>query len=173
VRAREASLVAAQRELASSLRAAFPAGLPSVQTMVDQLEPQYRPWRLGATLFTAFGLLALAVALVGIYSTVSYSVGQRTHEFGIRIALGARIHDVLTQVLREGLGVVGAGVVVGIVLALAGGRLVAAVLYGVEPSDARAILLASVTLLFVAVIAALVPAWRAARVDPNVALRAD
>jgi putative ABC transport system permease protein len=88
-------------------------------------------------------------------------------------ALGARIHDVLIQVVREGLGVVGVGVALGIVLALAGGRLVAALLYGVEPSDAWAMLLASCALLVVAVIAALVPAWRAARVDPNVALRAD
>jgi predicted permease len=173
VRAREASAVAAQRELASALRAAFPAGLPSVQTMVEQLEPQYRPWRLGATLFSAFGLLALAVALVGIYSTLSYSVSQRTHEFGVRVALGARVGDVLKQVVREGLSVVSAGVVAGIVLALAGGRLVAALLYGVEPTDARAMVLASCALLFVAVVAAFMPAWRAARVDPNIALRAD
>jgi predicted permease len=173
VRARESSIPAAQRELASALSAAFPAGLPSIRTLAERLEPEYRPWRLGATLFTAFGLLALVVALVGIYSTVSYSVGQRTHEFGVRIALGARIHNVLNQVVGEGLRVVGVGVAVGIVLALAAGRLVAAVLYGVEPSDARAMLLASATLLIVAIIAALVPAWRAARVDPNVALRAD
>jgi ABC-type antimicrobial peptide transport system permease subunit len=173
VRARESSIYAAQRELASALSEAFPAGLPLVRTMAERLEPEYRPWRLGATLFTAFGLLALAVALVGIYSTVSYSVGQRTHEFGVRIALGARIHNVLKQVVGEGLRVVGIGVAVGIVLALAAGRLVAAVLYGVAPSDWGAMLLASATLVIVAIIAALVPAWRAARVDPNVALRAD
>jgi predicted permease len=173
VRARTASLLGPQRELAAALRTAFPTALPSVRTMADQLAPQYRPWQLGARLFTAFGLLALAVALVGIYSTLSYSVGQRTHEFGVRVALGARMGDVLKQVLREGFSVVGAGIAVGIVLALAGGRLIAALLYGVEPSDARAMLLASVTLMMVATIAAVIPAWRAARVDPNIALRAD
>jgi putative ABC transport system permease protein len=173
VRAREGSLAAARAALASALSAAFPTGLPYVRTMTELLEPEYRPWQLGATLFTAFGLLALVVALVGIYSTVSYSVGQRTHEFGVRIALGARLRDVLNQVLGEGLRVVAAGVVVGVALALAAGRLVSAVLYGVEPSDPRAMLLAAGTLLVVAGAAALVPAWRAARVDPNVALRAD
>jgi putative ABC transport system permease protein len=173
VRAREGSVAAAQVELASALSAAFPTGAPSIRTMAERLEPEYRPWRLGATLFTAFGLLALAVALVGIYSTVSYTVGQRTHEFGVRIALGARVRDVLNQVVSEGMRVVAVGVAVGIALALAAGRLVSAALYGVEPSDPGAMLLAALTLLIVAAVAALVPAWRAARVDPNVALRAD
>jgi predicted permease len=173
VRAREASLVAARREVESELHTRFPAGQPTVRTMLEQLRPQYRPWRLGATLFSAFGLLALGVALVGIYSTLAYNVGQRTHEFGVRVALGARLEDVLKQVLGEGLRVAGAGVAVGIILALAGGRLIAGLLYGVEPTDTRALLLASFTLLFVAAIAALLPAWRAARVDPTIALRAD
>jgi predicted permease len=173
VRARESALPAVQSELVSALAAAFPNGAPSVQTMADRLESDYRPWRLGATLFTAFGLLALAVALVGIYSTVSYSVGQRTHEFGVRIALGARVRDVLNQVVGEGVRVVAVGVVAGVVLALAAGRLVAAVLYGVAPSDPGAMLLAALTLLVVAGVAAVVPAWRAARVDPSVALRAE
>jgi hypothetical protein len=173
VRARQGSAAAVAAEVMAALSRAFPAGAPTVQTMTAQLDRQYRPWRLGASLFSAFGALALVVALVGIYSTVSYTVGQRTREFGIRIALGARVADVLKLVVGDGVRVVAAGVVLGVVLALVGGRLVAAVLYGVKPSDPAAMLLAGGTLLVVSVIAALVPAVRAARVDPNVALRAD
>ena len=173
VRARERSVAAAERELLSALRAAFPTGMPHVRTMIAQLEPEYRPWRLGARLFTAFGLLALVVALVGIYSAVSYSVSQRTHEFAIRIAVGAQVRDVLTLVVGEGTRLVAVGVAVGIALALGAGRLLAATLYGVEPSDPRAMMAAASTMLVVALVAALIPAWRAARVDPNVALRAD
>ena len=70
------------------------------------LEPQYRPWRLGATLFSLFGVLAGLVAALGVYSTVSYSVSQRTHEFGVRVALGAQLGDVVRHVLGEGLRMV-------------------------------------------------------------------
>jgi putative ABC transport system permease protein len=173
VRASAGANVAAHREIGATLRQAFPAAEPLIESMTEKLAPQYRPWRLGATLFTAFGLLALLVAIVGIYSSVSYAVNQRTHEFGIRIALGARVRDVLNQVLGEGLRVIAFGVVAGIVLALATGRLVSAMLFGVEPTDLSAMLLASSTLIIVAVLAALVPAWRAARVDPVAALRAE
>jgi ABC-type antimicrobial peptide transport system permease subunit len=141
--------------------------------MTAMLEPEYRPWRLGATLFTAFGLLALLVAVIGIYSSVSYGVSQRTHEFGVRIALGARMADVLRQVVGEGIRVVAVGVVVGVALALAAGKLVAALLYGVEARDPVTMIGVSVVLLMVAAAAALIPAWRAARVDPVTALRAE
>lgn len=119
------------------------------------------------------GLLALIVALVGIYSSVAYAVGQRTHEFGVRVALGAQLRDVLNQVLGEGIRVVAIGVGIGLLLSIAAARLVRALLFGVEASDPSAMLLASCTLLLTAVLAALVPAWRAARVDPVAALRAD
>jgi putative ABC transport system permease protein len=173
VRASPGANVAAIREVGTALRQAFPAGDPVIQSMSDDLDSQYRPWRLGATLFTGFGLLALLVALIGIYSSVSYAVNQRTHEFGVRIALGARLRDVLNQVVGEGLRVIAVGVVIGVMLALAAGRLVSAMLFGVQPTDPSAMLLASCTLLIVAVLAALVPAARAARVDPVTALRAE
>jgi putative ABC transport system permease protein len=160
-------------ELQRELRRVFPLGYPMVMSMNENLADDYRPWRLGATLFTAFGVLALLVALVGIYSTVSYAVGHRTHEFGVRIALGAQVRDVLNQVVGEGLRVVAVGVAIGTVLALAAGRLIRALLFGVESTDPSAMLLAASTLLLVAGAAALVPAWRAARVDPVTALRAD
>src|SRR5213076_855673 len=117
------------------IRETFPGGRPVLNTMEQLLEPQYRPWRLGAMLFTAFGLLALVVAVIGIYSTVAYTVAQRTHEFGIRTALGARMADILRQVIGGSLRVVAIGAAAGIALALVGGRFVASLLYGIAPTD--------------------------------------
>ena len=173
VRARAAASGAAAAEMRAALHEAFPSAEPVVTPMTANLEPEYRPWRLGATLFTSFGALALLVALIGIYSTVSYGVSQRTHEFGVRIALGARIGDVLRQVVGEGLRTVAIGVAVGVALALAAGRLVAALLYGVSPSDPAVLALVPAVLLGVSALAALVPAWRASRVDPVTALRTE
>ena len=173
VRARAQSVQSAAAALLAELRRAFPRGAPHVQAMTDQLEPEYRPWRLGATLFTAFGLLALVVALVGIYSTVSYGVTQRTHEFGVRVALGARLGNILSLVLAQGVRVAAVGIAAGIALALAAGRLIGALLYGVQPSDPVALISVSASILFVAVLATLIPAWRAARVDPVRALRSE
>jgi predicted permease len=151
----------------------FPGAIPDVAWLSERLEPQYRPWKLGATLFSVFGALALVVAVIGIYSTVSYGVNQRVHEFGIRIALGARLRDVLSLVVGEGMRTLVVGVACGVALTLAGGRFVASLLYGVSPSDPLALAVVVVTLLAVGAAAALVPAWRAARVDPVSALRAD
>jgi ABC-type antimicrobial peptide transport system permease subunit len=141
--------------------------------MMANLEPEYRPWRLGASLFTALGLLAVAVAVVGIYGTVSYGVTQRTHEFGVRAALGASAGDVVGQVVGEGVRTVAVGVALGIVLSLAAGRVVGAMLYGIAPRDPGVLGSVAIGLLAVAALAALVPAWRAARADPLTALRAD
>jgi putative ABC transport system permease protein len=173
VRASSMAMSAVRAELRSAIERAFPTGDAWVVAMSDRLADEYRPWQLGAKLFTGFGVLALLVAIVGIYSTMSYGVSQRTHEFGVRVALGARVGDVLRLVMGEGLRVVAVGVVLGIALALAAGRLISALLYGIEPSDPRVMLIVSTTLLVVAAIAALLPAWRAARVDPVTALRAD
>lgn len=164
---------AATAELRSALRQAFPTAEPTVTPMMENLEPEYRPWRLGATLFTAFGLLALFVTIIGVFSTVSYDVSQRTHEFGVRVALGAHLGDVLRQVIGEGVRTIAIGVALGLALALAAGRLIAALLYGIEPGDPVVLGSVAVTLLIVAALATLAPAWRAARVDPLSALRAD
>jgi predicted permease len=173
VRAKPAAIAAASSEIATALRAAFPAGQPTVKHMLEELEPEYRPWRLGASLFSGVGVLALVVAIIGIYSTVSYAVTQRRQEFGVRVALGASVRDVLAQVLGEGLRVVIVGVAAGIALALAAGKLVAALLYGVDPRDPATMVVVSLTLLATAALATLVPAWRASRVDPASALRSE
>jgi predicted permease len=159
--------------LTQAIKATFPGGYADVRLLSDVIERQYRPWRVGAALFTGFGVLALIVAIVGIYSTVSYGVSQRTHEFGVRIALGARLADVLRLVLGEGLATVMLGVVIGIALAIAAGRLVATLLYGVAPTDPLVMISVSLTLLVVAAAATLVPALRAGRLDPMRALRAE
>ena len=168
---RAASRVA--RALHLALREVFPDAQPEVRAMTEFLEPQYRPWRLGAALFTGFGLLALLVAVVGIHSTMSYGVSQRVHEFGVRIALGARIGTVVRQVVGESLRTVAVGVLAGTVLALALARLVSSLLHGVAPGDPAVLVLVALALLAAAALAAAVPAWRAARIDPASALRAE
>lgn len=173
VRAEPHARQIASATLQRALRDAFPGGRPSVTTMEQLLEPEYRPWRLGATLFTSFGLLALTVAAVGIYSAVSYTVAQRTREFGVRLALGARLHDILRSVIGGSLRPVAIGVTVGIALAVAGGRFIAALLYEIKPTDPGVIVGVAFGLLLIAAAAAFGPAWRAARVDPVSTLRSE
>jgi hypothetical protein len=165
-----ADITAAARAL---IRREFPGAIPDITWLSEHIEPQYRPWKLGAALFTAFGVLALVVAVIGIYSTVSYGVNQRIHEFGVRIALGAQLSDVLRLVVVRGLRAVAAGVGLGVALALLAGRFIASLLYGVTPSDPVALATVAAALLIVSAMAALIPAWRAARVDPVSALRSD
>ena len=155
------------------LHVTFPTGVPNVQRIQDEISPAYRPYRLGAALFTAFGLLALLVAMVGVYSTVSYTVSQRTHEFGVRIALGARLLDVVLAVLRRALGPVVVGVILGLAIAIAASRLVASLLYQVSPTDALVMATVPMLLVTIAGAAAIVPARRAAHVDPVEALRSE
>lgn len=144
-----------------------------VRRLADIIEPQLRPWRLGATLFTAFGLLALAVAGVGIYSVVAYGVSQRTSEMGIRVALGARTSDIVDLVLADGLRLLAIGLATGLVAALALGRFVSSLLFGVVPYDPSILIGTAVILCLLGMGACAVPGWRAARIDPATALRAD
>ena len=128
---------------------------------------------LGAAFAAVFGLLALSLAAVGVYGVVSYSVTQRTREIGIRMALGARLAAVLGLVVRQGAGLAGIGIVVGLLAAFGVGRLLGSLLYGVRPSDP--LILGGVALLLgaVALGASYLPARRAAKVDPLTALRAE
>jgi len=163
----------ASREIRTLVRAEFPGAVPSITRLSDYIDPQYRPWRLGALLFSGLGVLALIVAVIGIYSTVSYGVNQRVHEFGVRIALGASVSHVLTLVVGAGVRTVALGIAIGVILAIVAGRLIASMLYGIEPKDPAVLATVSLTLLVISILAALVPAWRASRVDPVTALRAD
>lgn len=173
VRSQPSRLPSVQKAISDLIRTEFVGAVPTLATMAHDMEPEYRPWQLGATLFTLFGALALLVAGIGIYSTVSYAVNQRTHEFGVRIALGARTADVLRQVLGEGLRTVIVGVALGIVLALLAARVIASLLYGIGPRDPSTMMAVAAMLVGVAAVAALLPAWRAAKADPVTALRAD
>jgi ABC-type antimicrobial peptide transport system permease subunit len=137
------------------------------------IAPQTRSWRMGATLFAAFGALALVLAAIGLYSVIAYNVTQRTHEMGVRVALGAQSRDVIALIVREGLWIVIPGVVLGAIASLIAGRWVAPLLFNVSPKDPPVLVAVVVTLLGVAVMASWVPAQRASRVDPNEALRSD
>jgi len=150
----------------------FPVSVRA-QPMNAALARQYHKWKLGAALFSAAGLIALLVAGVGIYSTIACIVGQRRHEIGVRIALGAQGGDVARVVIGQGVKVVVMGVVIGIAVALALGKLVASLLYGVTAHDPVVLGAVAAVLVIVAIAACLVPAWRAARVDPMETLRAE
>lgn len=151
------------------------SGLPWVRarSLAEHLAPAYRSWRLGATMFTAFGVLALVIAGLGLYGVTAYNVGQRTQEIGVRVALGAQAETVVRLMMRQGLLSTVAGLVLGGGGALLLGRAVRALLYGVAPTDPAVYLAVAVVLLAVAALAAWLPARRAATVDAMVALRAE
>jgi ABC-type antimicrobial peptide transport system permease subunit len=161
--------LAARRDLAAN----HPGASVEVHRMADILAPQYHTWELGATLFTVFGLLALVVAAIGVFSTLSHDVRQRRHELGVRAALGAGVADIVRLVVSSGVRLVAVGAVVGIILALAAGRLIASLLYGVAPRDPGTFVAVVLVLLTVAAIASALPAWWASRADPLEALRAE
>ncbi len=164
-------------QVAATLRQRLGAELPDARVTIDRLssimDVQYRPWRLGALLFSVFGILALAVASIGIYSTVSYEVAQRFRDFGIRAALGARLLHIVAAVMRTGLVPVVSGIGAGVIVALVAGHAIAALLYGIGANNVGAFGVAALVLLSVSTVAVLVPARRAARVDPLVALREE
>jgi predicted permease len=145
----------------------------TVTPMSKILADNTRSWKLGATMFAVFGALALVLAAIGLYSVIAYNVTQRTHEMGVRVALGAQGGDVIRLIVREGLSIVVPGVVLGALIAVVAGKWVAPLLFNTSPKDPAVISSVIVTLLVVAMVASWVPATRAARVDPNEALRAD
>ena len=145
--------------------------LANARLMTEMLSTSLFPARMGAVLLGVFGLLALVLASVGLYGVMSYSVARRTKEIGIRMALGAQSTDVLRLVLRESMTLVGAGMLLGLLAAFAATRLLAGFLYGISPTDPAAFIGIAVLLALVAIIASLVPARRAAKVDPLVAFR--
>jgi len=149
------------------------AGYVTSKSMESLVSPSMRSWQLGATMFATFGALALLLAALGLYGVIAHSVAQRTHEMGVRVALGARARDVVGLVMRESLRIVAVGVVLGVIAALVAGRWISPLLFEVSPRDPIVIAAVVVTLLAVALLASWIPAVRAARVEPAVALRAD
>ena len=134
---------------------------------------ELRPWRLGATMFGVFGTLAVVLAAIGLYGVISLTVTQRTRELGVRIALGAQRGDVIRLVMRQGVLVVTIGALLGIAAAVAAGPAIEPLLFRV-PAREPLVYGAVVVLLFVvAIVASIIPSWRATRVDPSIALRSE
>jgi ABC-type antimicrobial peptide transport system permease subunit len=148
-------------------------GYAHIVPLGQALDPQIRPWRLGAVLFGIFGALALLIAGVGLYSVIAYGVSQRTHELGVRMALGAQRANVRGMILRQGLLVALLGAALGCLIALAASALLESVLFEASPRDPVVFIAVLVTIFGAALLASLVPATRAMRVDPVVALRAE
>jgi ABC-type antimicrobial peptide transport system permease subunit len=141
--------------------------------MSNLLDDEVRPWKLGATMFGVFGALALVLAAVGTYGVISYGVAQRTREMGVRMALGAAPVEVLWLVVRQGVLLATVGIAAGAAVALAGGPFVVDMLYQTSPRDPLVFGGVTAVLLVTSVLAGLLPAWRAARVDAAVALRTE
>jgi putative ABC transport system permease protein len=144
-----------------------------VTAMSERVDELLEPWRLGATMFLVFGVLALLVAAVGLYSLLAFGVAQRRRELGIRAALGARGADLLWMVMRQASALVIAGLTAGTLVALLVGRFVEDLLFNVRPTDPLVYGVAVVTLGAAGTIAALVPAWRAMAVSPATTLHAE
>ena len=144
---------------------------PGIDPMPALFADQLRPWRLGSSLFTLFGALGVLLAAIGLYGVLSYGVSQRTQELGIRIALGAGRRRVLGLVLRQGLHLTLGAVALGAVGALVAGRAIASLLYGVSPHNPLILISVATVLTLVTLLASYLPARRATRVDPMVALR--
>ncbi|HXA07385.1 MAG TPA: ABC transporter permease [Bryobacteraceae bacterium] len=143
----------------------------NVRTLEAQLDESLSQERLVATLSSWFGVFALLLASIGLYGVLAYSVTRRTNEIGLRMALGAERGGVIWMVLREALLLVGTGIAIGVPLAFALARSVSSLLYGLKPTDSLTISAAVVLLFVVAAVASYLPALRASRVDPMVALR--
>lgn len=144
-----------------------------VQTLRQMMDPQARSWRLGATMFSIFGFLALLLAAIGLYSVLSFDVAQRTREMGIRSALGAEKGILLRSVLVHGARLGTAGVLLGIAVAYVAGPFASDLLFHVSPRDPEVLGAVVVTLVATSIMASLVPGLRATRVDPMRALRTE
>ena len=148
-------------------------GLPvfNVRSMGEVMDVSLAPRRFSSVMVGGFAAVALLLASIGIYGLLAYMVGQRTHEIGVRVALGAQPSDILRLILRRGMLFSGAGILAGLFLAAIAAPLIASLLYGVRPIDPLVFLAVPAVFLTVAVLASFVPARRAMNVDPIVALR--
>ncbi len=166
-----ASIVAGLRREIQALEPNLP--LPNISTMTDTIGSSLYAARMGAWLLGVFGGLALLLAVIGIYGVLSFSISQRTREMGIRIALGANTQDVFLLVVRDGMLLVGLGMLIGLGGGLAGARSLASFLYGVSTTDWPTFGATIAILGVVALTACAIPARRAIRVNPISALRQE
>jgi predicted permease len=163
-----------RKPLEAAVQAAAPSlAVREVVTLEELTERTVSTERMISRLAVVFGLIGVIVAVLGLYGTIAYSVARRTNEIGVRLALGASPHQVRRMVLAETLTLVGAGVLVGAALVWPAGRIAGALLYGLSAGDPRTLIIASALVLATGLIVGAVPAWRASRVDPTRALRAD
>ncbi|HEX9366317.1 MAG TPA: FtsX-like permease family protein, partial [Vicinamibacterales bacterium] len=165
------------RALVPSLRAIVREAAPgapvdSIQTMEDLVSGSLSRPRLYAVLLGTFAAFALAIAGVGLFGVLSYSVAQRAREIGVRTALGAQVGDIIRLVVGQSMAIAGAGVATGLVVSFWLAGTLKTFLYGVTPHDAVSFGIVAAVLLLVSVLASIVPARRAARVDPVTVLRA-
>jgi putative ABC transport system permease protein len=157
-----------------ALQTAMPGtSFVTVRPMESLLDGTYRTWRLGASMFLCFGLLALIVASVGLYGLIGYEVTQRMHELGVRVALGARRQDIVALVVGRTIKLVVTGIVIGGSVAFSASRWLEPLLFRQSVTDARVYGLVGATMLIVAVVASAAPALRASQADPNSSLRTD
>jgi predicted permease len=159
--------------IAAAMRALNPAVVVSFTVLETQIRETLVRERLMATLSGFFGGVAALLAVVGLYGVIAYTVARRTNEIGIRMALGAGRPDVLRMILREAAMLIGAGLVVGVGLALLSGRAARTLLFGLEPWDPATIVMASALLAGIALVASYLPARAAARIEPMRALRVE
>jgi len=162
------------RALAREVVLAVPEfSFASVETLQEAIDPEFKPWQLGASMFTMFGILALGVAAIGLYSLMAYLVEIRRREFGVRMALGATSGRISREVVGRGVATATFGTAFGILAALAAGSYVRPLLYDTNAGDPVILTLVAAAVLIIAVVASWLPAHRASRTDPAIALRAD
>jgi len=147
--------------------------IATVKTMDQWVSASASPSRLNAVLLGTFAAVALLIAAIGVYGVLSYSVNQRIREIGVRVALGAQSGNVVRLVVGEGMRVALAGIAVGVLGALGLRQALSTLLFGIEPHDPPTFAAVALTLAAIALVACLLPARRAARIDPMVALREE
>jgi putative ABC transport system permease protein len=161
-------------EVRKAIQTVMPApSYVTVRSLREAVDQAQRSWRLGATMFVAFGVLALIVSAMGLYGVIAYDVAQRMHELGVRVALGAQAADILRLVVGQGVRFALAGIALGSAIALVSARWVEPLLFKQSARDPVVYGSVAVLLLLVAIAASLSPASRASRADPNTALRAE
>jgi putative ABC transport system permease protein len=145
--------------------------LQDVRTLSQQMNEALLMLRIVSTLTALFGLLALSLALVGVFSVINYSTSRRTREIGIRLALGAQRADILKMILKEALFIVAFGVGAGLFLSVASGRLIASLMFARGGADMSVYVSVALILIVIAMVACFIPAYKATKVDPTEALR--